>query len=116
MLSVKCLQFVSFLVTIIVLIGKGQVPTDGSHKETAQTQVFSFLVSISVSVAKGNVQRASLSLGERTHIGYVSFRVWFRVSVVRGKVPTAGFSQEGHTNTLEWICGLGIVCFGQSGV
>ena len=51
-----------------------------------------------------------------THIGYVSFRVWFRVSVVMGKVPTAGFSQEGHTNTLEWICGLGIECFGQSGV
>ena len=67
LLSVKCLHFVSFLVIIIVLIGKGQVPTDGSHKETAQTQVFSFLVSISVSVAKGKVQRASLSLGERAH-------------------------------------------------
>ena len=64
----KCLQFVSFLVIIIVLIGKGQVPTDGSHKETAQThQVFSFLESTSVLVAKGKVQRASLSQGERTN-------------------------------------------------
>ena len=73
MLSVKCLQFVSFLVSIIVVVGKRKVPTAGlSQGGCTNTSVFYFLVSISVLVAKG-------------------------------KVPTAGLSQGKHTNTLDWF-------------
>ena len=96
----KCLQFVSVLVIIIVLIGKGQVPTDGSHKETAQTQVFSFLVSISVSVAKGKVQRASLSLGGRTHTLDMFFSCLVPCLSCKGKGANGWFlTRRAHKHT-----------------
>ena len=53
MLSVKCLQFVSFLASVIVVVGKGKVPTAGlSQGCCTNTSVVSFLVFISVLVAK----------------------------------------------------------------
>ena len=52
MLSVKCLQFISFLASVIV-VGKGKVPTAGlSQGCCTNTSVVSFLVFISVLVAK----------------------------------------------------------------
>ena len=53
LLSVKCMQFVSFLASVIVAVGKGNVPTAGlSQGYCTNTSVFSLLVSISVLVAK----------------------------------------------------------------
>ena len=53
MLSVKCLQFISFLASVIVVVGKGKVPTAGlSQGCCTNTSVVSFLVLIRVLVAK----------------------------------------------------------------
>ena len=53
LLSVKCLQFVSFLASMFVVVGKGKVPTAGlSQGYCTNTPVCSFLVSITILVAK----------------------------------------------------------------
>ena len=53
LLSVKCLQFVSFLASVIVVVGKGKVPTAGlSQGCCTNTSIVSFFVFIKVLVAK----------------------------------------------------------------
>ena len=53
MLRVKSLQFVSFLASMFVVVGKGKVPMARlSQGYCTNTPVCSFLVSISILVAK----------------------------------------------------------------
>ena len=53
MLSVKCLQFISFLASVIVVVGKGKAPTAGlSQGCCTNTSIVSFFVFIKVLVAK----------------------------------------------------------------